>query len=41
MSRAPRPKGFAGLRGRPDTEHEMSFNRLAFALVISVYLYSQ
>ena len=31
----------ASLRGRPDTEHEMSFNRLAFALVISVYLFSQ
>lgn len=27
-----------GLRGRPDTEHEMSFNRLGFALIISVYL---
>lgn len=29
------------LRGRPDTEHEMNFNRLAFALVISAYLFSQ
>lgn len=38
MTGAPRPTGFAALRGRPDTEHEMSFNRLAFALVISVYL---
>lgn len=37
---APR-SAFAALRGRPDTEHEMSFNRLAFALVISVYLFSQ
>ncbi len=26
------------LRGRPDTEHEMSFNRLAFALIITVFL---
>ena len=41
MSGAPRPTGFAALRGRPDTEHEMSFNRLAFALVISVYLYAE
>ncbi len=41
MSAAPRRRGFAALRGRPDTEHEMSFNRLAFALVISVYLFSQ
>jgi two-component system sensor histidine kinase RpfC len=39
MTGAPRPRGFAALRGRPDTEHEMSFNRLAFALVISVYLH--
>ncbi|MFN7001042.1 MAG: histidine kinase dimerization/phospho-acceptor domain-containing protein, partial [Elioraea tepidiphila] len=41
MSREPRASVFARLRGRPDTEHEMSFNRLAFALVISVYLFSQ
>jgi len=41
MTGAPRRSGFAALRGRPDTEHEMSFNRLAFALVISVYLYSE
>jgi two-component system sensor histidine kinase RpfC len=34
---APRRTGFAALRGRPDTEHEMSFNRLAFSLVITVY----
>ncbi|WP_424813699.1 ATP-binding protein [Roseococcus sp. YIM B11640] len=26
------------LRGRPDTEHEMSFNRLAFALLITIFL---
>ncbi|WP_207539355.1 ATP-binding protein [Sabulicella rubraurantiaca] len=26
------------LRGRPDTEHEMSFNRLGFALLITLYL---
>ncbi|WP_421993487.1 ATP-binding protein [Roseococcus sp.] len=26
------------LRGRPDTEHEMSFNRLAFALIITIFL---
>lgn len=26
------------LRGRPDTEHEMSFNRLVFATVITSYL---
>lgn len=32
---------FATLRGRPDTEHEMSFNRLAFSLIISLYLFSQ
>lgn len=32
---------FARLRGRPDTEHEMSFNRLAFALVITLYLFWQ
>jgi len=30
--------GLRALRGRPDTEHEMSFNRLAFALIISVFL---
>jgi two-component system sensor histidine kinase RpfC len=41
MTGAPRRSCFAALRGRPDTEHEMSFNRLAFALVISVYLYSE
>jgi two-component system sensor histidine kinase RpfC len=41
MTGQPRAKGFAALRGRPDTEHEMSFNRLAFALVISVYLYTE
>lgn len=41
MTRVPRRSAFAALRGRPDTEHEMSFNRLAFALVISVYLASQ
>ncbi|TCH99654.1 response regulator [Roseococcus sp. SYP-B2431] len=29
---------FRALRGRPDTEHEMSFNRLAFALLITVFL---
>ncbi|MBS7812991.1 ATP-binding protein [Roseococcus pinisoli] len=29
---------FRTLRGRPDTEHEMSFNRLAFALIITVFL---
>ncbi|MDB5375852.1 MAG: multi-sensor hybrid histidine kinase [Rubritepida sp.] len=29
---------FRALRGRPDTEHEMSFNRLAFALIITVFL---
>lgn len=34
-------RGFAKLRGRRDTEHEMSFNRLGFALVISIYLFSQ
>ncbi len=28
----------ASLRGRPDSEHEMSFNRLVFCLVIIVYL---
>jgi two-component system sensor histidine kinase RpfC len=28
----------ASLRGRPDSEHEMSFNRLAFCIVIIVYL---
>lgn len=28
----------ASLRGRPDSEHEMSFNRLAFCLVIIAYL---
>lgn len=38
MSPVPRRFGLSALRGRPDTEHEMSFNRLAFALVISVYL---
>jgi two-component system sensor histidine kinase RpfC len=31
----------ASLRGRRDTEHEMSFNRLTFALVISLYLFTQ
>ena len=41
MTGAPRRSGFAALRGRPDTEHEMSFNRLAFALVISIYLYTE
>jgi two-component system sensor histidine kinase RpfC len=41
MSAAARRPGFAALRGRPDTEHEMSFNRLAFALVISVYLFTE
>jgi two-component system sensor histidine kinase RpfC len=29
---------FRALRGRPDTEHEMSFNRLAFALIITIFL---
>jgi two-component system, sensor histidine kinase RpfC len=29
------------LRGRPDSEHEMSFNRLCFAAVITVILVSQ
>src|ERR1700761_2213093 len=28
----------ASLRGRPDSEHEMSFNRLVFCLVIIAYL---
>jgi len=28
----------ATLRGRPDSEHEMSFNRLAFAALIAIYL---
>jgi two-component system sensor histidine kinase RpfC len=28
----------ASLRGRPDSEHEMSFNRLAMCLIIFVYL---
>jgi two-component system sensor histidine kinase RpfC len=28
----------ARLRGRPDTEHEMSFNRLIFTTVITLYL---
>ncbi|HUC60507.1 MAG TPA: response regulator [Alphaproteobacteria bacterium] len=28
----------AELRGRPDSEHEMSFNRLAFCIAIIVYL---
>jgi two-component system sensor histidine kinase RpfC len=37
----PKQSAFATLRGRPDTEHEMSFNRLAFALIISLYLFSQ
>lgn len=37
MSARPR-LGFAALRGRPDTEHEMSFNRLAFSVVITIYL---
>ncbi|HUA78609.1 MAG TPA: response regulator, partial [Acetobacteraceae bacterium] len=37
------PRGWAGrlatrLRGRTDSEHEMSFNRLVFAVVIIVYL---
>ncbi|MDW8398912.1 MAG: ATP-binding protein [Acetobacteraceae bacterium] len=41
MSAAPGASVLGRLRGRPDTEHEMSFNRLAFALVISVYLFSQ
>ena len=41
MTGAARRSGFAALRGRPDTEHEMSFNRLAFALVISIYLYTE
>ncbi|MDB5414086.1 MAG: multi-sensor hybrid histidine kinase [Rubritepida sp.] len=32
-------RGLLGaLRGRPDTEHEMSFNRVAFALIITVFL---
>jgi two-component system sensor histidine kinase RpfC len=39
---APKAAGLLGrlraLRGRPDTEHEMSFNRLAFALIITLYL---
>src|SRR5579859_6489613 len=26
------------LRGRPDSEHEMSFNRLAFCAIIMTYL---
>jgi two-component system sensor histidine kinase RpfC len=43
MSGSPTPfrARLASLRGRRDTEHEMSFNRLAFALVISLYLFSQ
>lgn len=41
MSRVFRSSFFAALRGRPDTEHEMSFNRLAFALIISLYLLTQ
>lgn len=43
MSGLPTPfhARLASLRGRRDTEHEMSFNRLAFALVISLYLFSQ
>ncbi len=28
----------ASLRGRPDSEHEMSFNRLALCLIIFIYL---
>lgn len=31
----------ASLRGRPDTEHEMSFNRLAFSVVILFYLFCE
>ena len=43
MSGLPTPfrARLASLRGRRDTEHEMSFNRLAFALLISLYLFSQ
>jgi two-component system sensor histidine kinase RpfC len=29
---------FASLRGQPDSEHEIAFNRLSFSLIIMIYL---